>query len=300
MRTAITIVCLSTALTLAAQESPHTPAFRTNADTVLVPVTVTNHRGEILNGLRQSNFTVLEDRVPQAIVSFTGEDTPCSVGLILDLSGSMRDVLGPAKDAVRAFLATSNPDDDFFLMTVSTNPQVATSFTSETGQLERNLYPAQATGSTALIDTIYMGLQQIRKARSARRALLVVSDGMDNHSRYSKPELMSLALETDAQIYTIAIDDIPRSKKPIEVTEARRGLAFLDELSQKTGGLHFTVMSSSDINNAALKLSRALRNQYVIGYQPQNVPRYDKWRRIHVKVDLPNVNVYARNGYYSH
>lgn len=300
MRIRIKLVCFSMAMSVVAQEWPHTPAFRTNADTVLVPVTVMNHRGEILKGLRQSNFTVLEDRVPQAIVSFTGEDTPCSVGLILDLSGSMRDILGPAKDAVRAFLATSNPDDDFLLLTVSTNPQVAAAFTSESEQLERNLYPAQASGSTALIDTIYMGLQQIRKARSARRALLVVSDGMDNHSRYSKPELMSLALETDAQIYTIAIDEIPRNKKPIEVLEARRGLTFLDELSQKTGGLHFTVMSSRDITVAALKLSRALRNQYVIGYQPQNVQRYDKWHRIHVKVDLPDVNVYARNGYYSH
>src|SRR6202011_5894229 len=118
MKTTLTIVGLSLAASLVAQEWPHTPAFRAYADTVLVPVTVTNHRGETLNGLRQGSFSLLEDGVPQDIVSFTGEDTPFSVGVILDMSGSMKATLGAAKEAVHVFLATTNPDDEFFLLTV--------------------------------------------------------------------------------------------------------------------------------------------------------------------------------------
>jgi Ca-activated chloride channel family protein len=285
---------------LAAQERRNSPDFRANADMVLVPVTVVNRRGEIMSGLQPDSFTLLEDQVTQPIVSFTGEDVPCSVGLILDLSGSMREALGPAKGAARAFLETSNPDDDFFLLTVSDSPRMASGFTSDIGSLESRIRVSEAAGNTALIDTIYMGLDHMRASRKARRALLVVSDGMDNHSRYTQAELMRLALEADVQIYTIAIDRIPRYKKPIQVLEERRGLAMLQDLSERTGGLHFTVMNLAEINDAAVKLSRAIRNQYVIGYQPQSNQRYGKWRRIHVKVNLPNASVYARNGYYSH
>lgn len=307
MKSAITIAWLSVAGGVFAcsgvsfaQERRNFIDFRANADMVLVPVTVVDRRGEILSGLQRYNFTLLEDRVEQPIVSFTGEDVPCSVGLILDLSGSMREALGAAKGAARAFLETSNPDDDFFLLTVSDSPQVVSGFTAEVGSLESHIQVSEAAGNTALIDTIYMGLDHMRASRKARRALLVVSDGMDNHSRYSQAELMRLAVEADVQIYTVAIDRIPRYKKAVEVLEERRGLAMLQDLSERTGGLHFTVMNLAEINDAAVKLSRAIRNQYVIGYQPQSNQRYGKWRRIHVKVNLPNANVYARNGYYSH
>ena len=140
----------------------------------------------------------------------------------------------------------------------------------------------------------------MRAAHHGRRALLVISDGMDNHSRYSKGELKSLALEANVQIHTITLYDAPLNKKPVELQEERRGLLFLDEISQNTGGLHFVATNESDVKECVTKIGRALRSEYVIGYQPQSIARSGKWRQVQVKSTLPNVRVYARTGYYNY
>ena len=282
-----------------AQDKPRPATFRTDSQMVLVPVTVTDHKGKTVNGLRAENFTILDDRMPQRIVSFSSEDAPCSVGLILDVSGSMRDTLYAAKEVARAFLAESNPEDEFFLMTVSTRPEAISGFTTDTATLLNSVQRIRPDGDTALIDTVYAGLHRMHAAKRPRRALLVLSDGMDNHSRYSKGELMSVAVEADVQIYTILIDNTPAGKKPIELMEERRGRILLEDLAEKTGGLHFRAVSMTDANQVAAKVARALRNEYVIGFQIQTPAESGKWHRIRVKADVPDTSVYARNGYYS-
>jgi Ca-activated chloride channel family protein len=279
---------------------------------VLVPVTVTDHNGKTIQGLRAEDFNILEDQVPQPIVSFTAEDAPCSVGLVLDISGSMRNTLGTAKGVAHSFFETANPEDEFLLLTVSTQPEATSGFTTDVAGLEELVERTRPEGMTALIDTVYLGLNRMRKAKQPRRALLVLSDGMDNYSRYSKSELMRVALEADVQIYTIIVGNgsagassgtIPfrpsMIRKPGDRGEEYQGASLLKELADKTGGLHFQVRSGIEANEAAAKVGRALRNEYVIGYQPPSSGATGKWHRIHVKSHVPEVSVYARNGYYA-
>ena len=275
------------------------PSIRTNVSLVLVPITVTDRRGAMVNGLDRTNFMILEDKVPQPIVAFTAQDAPASVGLIFDTSGSMRDRLDTAKSAARAFAEGSNPEDEAFVLTVASRPEVHSGFTSDLGTLADSLQFVTAGGSTALVDTVYGGLQDMRSAARARRALLIVSDGMDNNSRYSKTELMQLALEADVQIYTIAIDSRVRTSKAIELQEQNRGLAFMQDLAEKTGGLHFAITDREQTGRVVGAILQALRNQYVIGYQPTETDQPGKWHRIRVKLNVANTNVSARNGYYS-
>jgi Ca-activated chloride channel family protein len=155
----------------------------------------------------------------------------------------------------------------------------------------------KAGGDTALIDTIYGSLHELRSGIHTRKALLVISDGMDNHSRYSKQELLDRAVESDAQIYTMAVDNAPAFAKPIERMEERRGLLFLDELAAKTGGMSFIVRDQTGIAAAAASIGRALRNQYTIGFVPRGDGHGGQWRRIKVKVEGSGLRAYARTGY---
>ena len=286
-------------------------AFRTNAQMVLVPCTVIDHNGKTIEGLRADNFKVLEDQVAQQIVSFTAEDAPSSIGLVLDISGSMRNTLGSAKEVAHHFLQTANSEDEFLLLTVSTQPDTVSRFTTDIADLEQNIERTSSGGMTSLIDTVYLGLNGMRKARQPRRALLVLSDGIDNYSRYSKSELMRVALEANVQIYAIVVGDgsggsqsgVPYRPsmiaKPIDQAREREGPLLLEELAEKTGGLHFRVRNDAEAKEAAIKAGRALRNEYVIGYQPSSSGDTGKYHRVHVKANVPKVKVYARNGYYA-
>jgi Ca-activated chloride channel family protein len=278
---------------------PHKAAGQIRADSrlVLVPVSVTDRRGATVNGLDRSNFTVFEDKAPQPIAAFCAEDAATSVGLIFDTSGSMRDKLGVAKTALRTFAGNANSADEAFLFTVSTRPDVSSAFTSDLGALVERAHLLTASGDTALIDTIYAGLERMRSASNPRRALLILSDGMDNHSRKSRSELMRLAMETDVQIYAIRVDSRVRTKKAIEQQEEQRGLAFLQDLAENTGGLHFTISDWEDADRVVAKAVLSMRNQYLLAYYPAQPVQPGKWHRISVKLNVTHTNVYARSGY---
>lgn len=295
-----------------AQPSTAPAAFRTSAQMVLVPVAVTDHNGKTVEGLGAKDFTIFEDHVPQQITSFTAEDAPASVGLVLDVSGSMRDSLEGAKTVAHSFLESANPEDEFLLLTVSTEPDAVSNFTTDVAGLEDSIAHTAAGGMTALIDTVYLGLNHMRHAHQPRRAILILSDGMDNYSRYSKGELMREALEADVQIYAIIVGNTAGGSasggapfrpsmvgKPIDQAREREGPNLLEELSEKTGGLYFHVRSVAEAKEAAAKAARALRNQYVIGYQPPSSGPSGKWRQVRVKSNVPKVHVYARSGYYA-
>ena len=274
--------------------------FRSDSKVVLVPVTVTDRRGALVTGLASSAFTVSQDNVPQQIASFGEEDLPASIGVVFDTSGSMRTVLPQAKSMLHAFFEQCNPEDEAFLYTVSTKPDIDAQFTSDfNGMLEKTLF-FEAKGATALNDTIFASLRKSRSGHNARKAILVISDGMDNHSRYSKAELLSAAMEADVQIYSISIFDPPRNKKAIELQEERQGVFFLEELSRKTGGLQVVVQNDHDIEKAAAQIGKAIRNQYLIGYVPDKTATAEaKWHAIRIKMNLPNTTASARAGYFA-
>ena len=272
--------------------------LRAGVDLVLISAIVTDRKGATVNGLQRDQFTVLEDRVAQPIVAFSTEDAPCSVGVVLDLSASMRNRLPAAVNAVRAFLKTSNPGDESFLLAVGTRPKRLLQFTPDLDVIERRLTGAQTEGNTALIDTVYLSLDEIRSARNGRRALLIVSDGMDNQSRYSASELLRRAQEADVQIHTIRIARESSGQKPIERVDEQNGASLLQSLAERTGGLNFSVTQPEDTAMAASRISEAVRNQYVVGYcRTARTP--GKWRSLQVKVSIPNLRVYARRGYFA-
>jgi Ca-activated chloride channel family protein len=288
------------------------PALRADVKMVLVPVTVVDRRGANVNGLEGKSFKVLDDNVPQKIVSFSVEDSPSSVGVVLDISGSMRNTLGAVKDILHAFLGTANMKDEFLLLTVSTQPASTPEFTTDIADLEERVGFTRPGGMTALIDTVYLGLSRMREARQPRRALLVLSDGIDNQSRHTQNELMRVALEADVQIYTIIVDNGPAAgatgtvpfrpsliTKPSDRGEERQGPEMLEKLSDRTGGLHFRVRSQAEANEAVIKAGEAIRNEYVIGYHPPDGGTVGKWHRVQVKLDRAQVQVHARTGYYA-
>jgi Ca-activated chloride channel family protein len=309
----LTVTGLNAQSTLDVQRVPIAANFRASARLVLVPLTVTDNYGKTITGLRAQDFNLFDDQVRQPIVSFSSEDTACSVGLVLDTSGSMRSALSIAKDGAQTLVQTANPNDEFLLLTVSTQPAAGPEFTTDAADFARTVaFTQPGAGMTALIDTVYLGLNQMRKAQRPQRALVVLSDGMDNHSRYSKSQLLAVALEADVQIYTIIMDGLGGGSstggvpfrpsmiaKPGDRGPQQEGPALLENLADKTGGLHFHAHTAIQAKEAMAKVGEALRNQYVIGYQPADSGTSGKLHRIHVTTTVPKVYVHARTGYYA-
>ncbi len=295
---------------LGAQKRATTPTFSTSTQMVLVPVTVTDHRGATMEGLRAENFSIFDNQSAQTIVSFSNEDAASSIGLVLDISGSMQKTFSAAKEIVHAFLGTANPEDEFSLLTVSTEPNAPPGFTTQIGALEEQIALTRPGGLTALIDTVYFGLSRMHGAQQPRRALLIISDGMDNHSRYSQSELLRDALEANVQVYSIIFDNgaiFGASGAPFMPSMAakswnqapqRQGPELLEKLSDRTGGMYFHVHNNAEAKEAVVKAGRALRDEYLIGYRcPLEGTEAGKWHQIHVKTTVPNLRVHTRNGY---
>ena len=170
-----------------------------DVDLALVNVTVTDPYSRLVTGLEPDNFRVFENNVEQEIQYFSSEDVPISIGVIFDLSGSMANKVGKAKEAALQFFKTANPQDEFFLVGFNDRAEVVSTFTNSVEDLQSSILSASAKGRTALFDGIYLGLSEMRAARNAKRALLIISDGGDNNSRYSENDVKKLVREADAQ-----------------------------------------------------------------------------------------------------
>ncbi len=276
----------------------HTKPFRKDVDLVLVPVTITDPMNRLVTGLEKENFQLTDNGKPQEIKHFSSEDAPISLGVIFDNSGSMADKIDKSREAVVDFFRTANPQDEFFLITFSDEPQVLVDFTSSVEDIQSKLVYTVPKGRTALLDAIYLGMNRMRKAHYERKALLIISDGGDNHSRYTEGEIKSMVREADVQIYGIGLFDL-NFKTP----EEREGPALLDDVTEVTGGRTFAISSPSELADVATKIGIELRNQYVLGYRPSNPGKDGKWRKIKVKLNppkgLPPLHVYAKTGYYA-
>lgn len=272
-----------------------------NVDLALVSVTVTDPYNRLVTGLEPDNFRVFEDNVEQEVVNFSSEDVPASVGVILDLSGSMANKIGRAKEAALQFFKTANPQDEFFMVGFNDRAALLSAFTDNVEELQTRMLTVSAKGATALLDAIYLGLTQMRDAHHSKRALLIISDGGDNHSRYSERDIKRLVREADTQLYSIGIFDPLeyRARTPEELN----GPSLLSEITQLTGGRAFTAENPNDLPDIATKIGTELRNQYVLGYRPSNKAHNARWRKIKVKMrvpkGLPPLSVYAKTGYYA-
>ena len=276
----------------------HTKPFKVDVDMVLVPVTITDPLNRLVTGLDRENFTLFEGKDLQVIKTFSSEDAPVSIGVIFDMSGSMSSKIERAREAVVEFFKTANPQDEFFMIAFADKPEEIADFTSSVDDIQGRLVYTIPKGRTALLDAIYLGVTKMRQAKYPKKALLIISDGGDNHSRYTEGEIRSLVKEADILIYAIGIYD-----HYFRTEEERLGPNLLNDVTELTGGRAFTIDNPNDLADVSTKIGIELRNQYVIGYRPKNPTRDGKWRKIKVKLvppkGLPPLRVYAKTGYYA-
>ena len=276
----------------------HTKPIVKDVDLVLVHVTITDPMNRLVTGLEKDNFTVSEGDAVQQIKHFSSEDAPISLGVIFDVSGSMSDKIEKSREAVVEFFKTANPQDEFFMITFADRPELLADFTKSVEDIQGKLVYTIPKGRTALLDAIYMGMAKMKDAQHSKKALLIVSDGGDNRSRYTEGEIKSLVKEADVQIYAIGIFD-----RDGRTPEERAGPYLLGEITDVTGGRTFTIDNVNELADVATKIGIELRNQYVLGYRPTNATRDGRWRKIKVKLTppkgLPPLHVYAKTGYYA-
>ncbi|MFI5089508.1 MAG: VWA domain-containing protein [Terriglobales bacterium] len=280
-----------------ARQAEHQATLKTNVDLVLLNVTVTDSEDRLVSNLEASDFLVLEDKRPQRIRYFSSEDAPISVAVILDASRSMESKFEQARSAAIEFFKSSNPQDEFAILAFADHPRLLADFTDSLEDIESVLRPIQADGHTALWDAIYAGLREMRKARYGKKALLVISDGGDNHSRYTEAEIRSVLREADVQLY--AIDIFERYPK---TQEERSGLLALDEVASATGGRVFLTHDANELHRAVRQISDELRTQYVLGYPLGQSSRDGKWHKVKVVLKVAKsrkLRTYAKKGYYT-
>ena len=287
-----------TPVRLSEQAKPAGRPIQVNVQLALVSVTVTDPYDRLVTGLEKDNFHVFEDGVPQEIISFSNEDVPISIGIVLDMSGSMSDKVDKARQSAVQFLRTANPRDEFFLVSLNDRAQLTTGFTSSVEELQNGMMFTTAKGQTALLDGVYLGLSQMRGARNSRRALLIISDGGDNHSRYNESDIREFVKESDCQLYSIGVFDANDMGRTLE---EQYGPTLLSEIAEISGGRVFPIASLNDLPDIAAKIGTELRNQYILGYEPSDARHDGAWRKIKVKLSTPKgvppLKVYAKTGY---
>lgn len=285
-------------------EAPQGPAttFRAYADLVLIPVTVTDSLNRFVLGLQKDDFHLFEDGVEQNLAHFSGEDAPLSVGLLFDESGSMDYKLRTSRGAALQLLSVLNKEDEAFLVEFADRANVSVGFTRNTEQIRRALTNIQPNGLTAMLDAINTGLLEIKKATNSRKAIVIVSDGGDNHSHYTATQIESLVREADVQIYAMGVFErgISFALPPEEIS----GPHLLSEIADQTGGRAFAAAVPGDLPSVATRIAVELRNQYVLGYYPKNKARDGKFRKVDVHVSQPpgigsDLKVHWRLGYYA-
>ncbi len=289
---AVLALCLSS---VSAQQSRNNaPLFRVDVETVFLKVTVTDPLDRCVTGLDKEAFKVFEDKVQQRISVFREDSAPVSVGIIFDVSGSMKSNgnIQSARAALGRFLGSARPEDEFFMLAFNTSTTLVSDFTHDASSIVNHIALRQPGGRTALYDAVYRGLEKIHEAKNDRKALILITDGEDNSSRYSVSEVREFAKEADVQIYAIG-----------EQGQLGYGRSEIEEIVQMSGGRAFFPENFNDLDYYVDLIYSELRNQYVLGYVPTNKGKDGRWRKVQVKLEamagLPRLIVHAREGYYA-
>jgi Ca-activated chloride channel homolog len=255
---------------------------------VLIPVTVTDTYGRQVQGLRKQDFRLFEDGAEQTISEFFVDEEPLSVGIVLDASNSMAAKIDPSKQAISAFLRLSSPEDEFFLITIQDRPELVQAFTSSPAEIEQEMAGVRAQGWTALYDGMYLGISHLKRSTYTRRALVVLTDGGDNNSRYTESELRRLVRESDARIFSVSV--LGRSPS-------------MERLAEESGGQVFHIRRLSELSDLAVALDAAIHDEYVVGFSTANQVRDGKYHTVRVEVAQPSdgsrLHAAWRHGYYA-
>lgn len=272
--------------------------FHVNSDLVLVRVSVVDSYNRPVLGLTKDRFQVTDNGVPQEIRSLETDDSPVSMGFVFDTSSSMETVLGRSRQAVAQVCRWVNPGDEYFLVTFANRAMLGVDFTANCGEIQDRLLWVPAVGDTSLIDGAYLSFQELRRARNTHKALILVSDGGENASRYSAEELRELAMESDAQLYAVGIG----SYKPDGPVEEAQGPELLSDLTRFTGGRYFAVERARDLPEISRRIADALHNEYVIGYSASALSRTGQYHTVSLKITRssgqPRYSAFWRREYY--
>ena len=302
MRGSVVVFVLLWSTSAFGQSNP-APAmnFRADSNLVVIPVSVTDNVNRFVLGLRKDDFKLFDNGVEQPLAHFSGEDVPLSIGLAFDISGSMDYKMRTSRDATVTMLKTMSTDDEALLVEFNDKSDLTVGFTSKPQEIREALLKVQPTGLTALLDAVKFALSEMKNAKNPRKAIVIVSDGGDNSSKYTPAEIEALVREADVQIYAMGVFD-PLASLALTPEEVS-GPRLLSEIATQTGGRAFAASVSSDLPSVAARIAIELRNQYVLGYYPKNQVRDGKYHTVEVKVTqpsgLPSLKLHWRQGYYA-
>jgi VWFA-related protein len=269
--------------------------LRVDTNLVLVPTTVNDEFNRPVTGLEKEHFRVFDNKIEQAISSFSSDDEPIALGFIFDTSGSMNGLLEQGREAAAEFLKTANPEDEFFLVEFNDRPKLVIPLSSSTSEIGLEVAMTKSAGSTALIDGLFMGIHEIHKSKKSKKALVLISDGGENHSRYSPGEIKNVIKESDVLIYTVVIAG---GFNP----DSAAGLEMMNGIAEMSGAHMFSARGNA-LRDIAEKIGIELRNRYVLGYTPSDQKRDGKYHKIEVKLapprGLPKLTPHWRTGYYA-
>ncbi len=303
------VVLIGTLPPMGAQEATSRPdqpesksgnsSIKVEVDLVLVNATVTDINNRFVTGLEKEHFQVFEDKVEQQVSHFSNEDVATSIGLLFDVSSSMSDKISRSRDAAVAFLKTSNPEDEFLLLTFADRPTIDEEFTTDVNEIQNRLIYKVAKGCTTLYDGVYLALEKMKRAHNPKKAILVITDGEDTCSRYSLINVRNAVKESDVQIFAIGIVNSYYS----DLGQGRTGRAVLEEMTEITGGKAYFPNSVYELEDICTKIAIELKNQYILGYSSSNMNRDGRWRKIKVRLNapkgLPSLSVRSKLGYFA-
>ena len=269
-------------------------------DLVTLTLTVTDLYGRFVSGLNKTAFTVFDNNIEQDITFFSDADAPASIGILFDVSGSMSsEKLGKARKALERFVNTSHPSDEYFLIAFNDRAQLLLDSTRDGDALLRKLTLVQTKGSTALYDACYLGIERVTRGTRQKKAMLIISDGQDNASRYNFGEVRRLMKESDVTVYAVGIMD----GRDAGSAMGMQGQSFLDELTSVTGGKSFYPQTDVEMDEIFERIALELRHQYSIGFTPKDFTPDGKWHKVKTKVKPPRgisrLTVRTREGYYA-
>ena len=291
LKTRIAVCAILALFSMRVWSKAQNQTLTVDVNLVLVNTTVSDLQGRLVAGLDRQNFRLTEDDVDQKVEYFSVEDLPVSVGLVLDATGSMADKMPAARNAALAFLKTSNPLDEYFLIEFSDQPRLVEDFTTDISRLQKRIFSASARGLTPLFDAVQMGLEKMEGARNTKKAIIVVTDGEDNNSRHTFFDIREFTRHRDALIYGIGL------------VGSERGRTTIGDLVETTGGRAFYPSSANQLEDICTRIAIELKSQYLLGYHSTNPLKDGKWRQIHVEVNppkgLPSLTVRAKTGYYA-
>ncbi len=277
---------------------PGDTPLKIQTDLVTLTLTVHDKWGRYVSNLTRKHFSVFEDGVEQEISFFSDADAPASIGIVYDISGSMgAGKILRSRRALERFMLTSHPSDEYSLITFNDKVRLLADRTRDHNEVLDKLLLFRPGGNTAFYDGVYLGVDRVMRGSHAKRALLVISDGQDNNSRYSFGEMRRFLKEADVIIYAIGISD---GRGGLDAA----GEGFLKQLSEATGGrAFFPGLTDGSFDEVCERIALELRHQYSIGYVPTDFRLDGKWRRLQVKVaplrGMPRLSVRARKGYYA-